>query len=362
MEDVARLAGVSHQTVSRLLNNHPNVSAQTRRRVERAIAELGYRRNTAARSLVTRRSQAIGVLGAGTAQYGPANTLLGVQQAARNEGYSVSMASLSEVTTAGIHDALEHFLLQSVDGIVVIVPHETMLESLHAIALSVPLVAVGFGADEHLTVAAVNQRVGAALAVQHLVNLGHTAIAHVSGPQDWIDAAARTEGWRRTLEQAGLPEGVLIQGDWSAESGYRAGLELAAAGDVTALFAANDQMALGALARVQRGRPARARGHQRGGLRRPAGGGLFRPAADHGEPRLQGARCALHPDAPVRHGQRSFGSGVRPQPQARGPGLHGTAGRLTQASQSRWYQLSASTSRACSRLGSSLRRVQSVAT
>ncbi|MDP9695830.1 UNVERIFIED_ORG: DNA-binding LacI/PurR family transcriptional regulator [Arthrobacter globiformis] len=247
MEDVARLAGVSHQTVSRVLNTHPNVSAQTRRRVERAIAELGYRRNTAARSLVTRRSQAIGVLGAGTAHYGPANTLLGVQQAARNEGYAVSMASLSEVTTAGIHDALEHFLLQSVDGIVVIVPHETMLKSLHTIALSVPLVAVGFGADEHLTVAAVNQRVGAALAVQHLVNLGHTAIAHVSGPQDWIDAAARTEGWRRTLDQAGLPEGVLIQGDWSAESGYRAGLELAAAGNVTALFAANDQMALGAL-------------------------------------------------------------------------------------------------------------------
>ena len=161
MEDVARLAGVSHQTVSRVLNTHPNVSAQTRRRVERAIAELGYRRNTAARSLVTRRSQAIGVLGAGTAHYGPANTLLGVQQAARNEGYAVSMASLSEVTTAGIHDALEHFLLQSVDGIVVIVPHETMLKSLHTIALSVPLVAVGFGADEHLTVAAVNQRVGA---------------------------------------------------------------------------------------------------------------------------------------------------------------------------------------------------------
>jgi DNA-binding LacI/PurR family transcriptional regulator len=157
------------------------------------------------------------------------------------------MASLSEVTAAGIHDALEHFLLQSVDGIVVIVPHETMLESLHTIALSVPLVAVGFGADEHLTVAAVNQRVGAALAVQHLVNLGHTSIAHVSGPQDWIDAAARTEGWRRALHQSGLPAGVLIQGDWSAESGYRAGLELAAAGNVTAMFAANDQMALGAL-------------------------------------------------------------------------------------------------------------------
>ncbi|MCC2661019.1 MAG: LacI family transcriptional regulator, partial [Arthrobacter sp.] len=200
MEDVASLAGVSHQTVSRVLNAHPNVTARTRARVERAIAELGYRPNTAARSLVTRQSLAIGVLAAGTAQYGPANTLLGVQQAARNEGY-----------------------------------------------LAVPLVAVGFSADERLTVVAVNQRAGAALAVEHLVNLGHTAIAHISGPRDWIDAAARADGWRRTLQQAGLRAAALTEGDWSAESGYLAGLELAAAGNVTAVFAANDQMALGAL-------------------------------------------------------------------------------------------------------------------
>ncbi|UVJ39798.1 LacI family DNA-binding transcriptional regulator [Arthrobacter sp. CJ23] len=247
MEDVARLAGVSHQTVSRVLNMHPNVSAQTRQRVELAIAELGYRRNTAARSLVTRRSQTIGVLGAGMAHYGPANTLLGIQQAARDEGYSVSMASLSQVTPAGIHDALERFLLQSVDGIVVIVPHEAMATALRTIDVSVPLVAVGIGADDRLTVAAVDQRAGAVLAVQHLLDLGHTSIAHVSGTLDWLDAAARAEGWRHTLEGAGLQDAVLIRGDWSAESGYRAGLELAATGHVTALFAANDQMALGAL-------------------------------------------------------------------------------------------------------------------
>ena len=247
MEDVARVAGVSHQTVSRVLNSHPNVSPKTRERVEKAIAELGYRRNTAARSLVTRRSQTIGVLGSDMSHYGPSNTLLGVQQAARDQGYFVSMANLSELTPAAIKDALEYFMLQSVDGIVVIVPHETMFEALRTISISVPLVAVGFGVDERLSVAAVNQRMGASLAVQHLVDLGHTAIAHVSGPPDWIDAAARIDGWRRTLAQAGLAEGALIRGDWSAESGYRAGLELAAAHNVTAVFAANDQMALGAL-------------------------------------------------------------------------------------------------------------------
>ena len=247
MEDVAKLAGVSHQTVSRVLNKHPHVSAQTRGRVEKAIADLGYRRNTAARSLVTRRSQTIGVLGSGMSEYGPANVLLGVQQAARHKGYSVSMASLSSVTPAAIRDALEHFMLQSVDGIVVIVPHEAMFRSLRTIRIAVPLVAVGFGVDEGLSVAAVDQRMGASLAVQHLVDLGHTAIAHVSGPPDWIDAAARIDGWRHTLVQAGLPATSLIRGDWSAESGYRAGLELARGRTATALFAANDQMALGAL-------------------------------------------------------------------------------------------------------------------
>ena len=247
MEDVARLAGVSHQTVSRVLNGHPHVSARTRMRVERAITELGYRRNTAARRLVTRRSHAIGVLGAGMGFYGPANTLLGVQQAAREHGYSVSMASLSRVTPSGITDALEHFLLQPADGIVVIAPHQTMLAALRTIAVPVPLVSVGFGAGDRLGDVAVDQGAGAALAVQHLLDLGHTAIAHISGPPDWTDAAARSEGWRRTLDWAGQSGGPLIPGDWSAESGYRAGLQLAAQGNVTAVFAANDQMALGAL-------------------------------------------------------------------------------------------------------------------
>ena len=247
MEDVARLAGVSHQTVSRVLNAYPYVSLRTRKRVEKAIAELGYRRNTAARSLVTRRSQTIGVLSSGMSEYGPANTLLGIQQAARSEGYSVSMASLDEVTPAAIADALEYFMMQAVDGIIVIVPHEMMSESLRTVELSVPLAVVGSCEDERFSGVAVNQWMGARLAVQHLVELGHTAIAHLSGPPGWIDAAARIDGWRYALARAGLPDSALVQGDWSAESGYRAGLKLAACRNVTALFAANDQMALGAL-------------------------------------------------------------------------------------------------------------------
>ncbi|MFW0775529.1 LacI family DNA-binding transcriptional regulator [Paenarthrobacter nitroguajacolicus] len=247
MEDVARVAGVSHQTVSRVLNNHPNVSSKTRERVEQAITELGYRRNTAARSLVTRRSQTIGVLGSEMAQYGPSHTLLGVQQAAREAGYFVSVAGLRYVTPETIKDAMAHFMDQGVDGIVVTVPHPGTFDVLKDITAQVPLVAVGSIGDEHLTGATVDQRKGARLAVEHLLDLGHQRIGHLSGPSDWIDAAARIEGWRDALTRAGVDAVTLIEGDWSAECGYREGLKIAADRSVTALFVANDQMALGVL-------------------------------------------------------------------------------------------------------------------
>ncbi|WGM22803.1 LacI family DNA-binding transcriptional regulator [Paenarthrobacter sp. OM7] len=247
MEDVARVAGVSHQTVSRVLNNHPNVSAKTRERVEQAITELGYRRNTAARSLVTRRSQTIGVLGSEMAQYGPSHTLLGVQQAARDAGYFVSVAALREVTPETIKDAVAHFMDQGVDGIVVTVPHPGTFDVLRDITVPVPLVAVGSVGDEHLSGATVDQRQGAKLAVEHLLELGHQRIGHLSGPADWIDAAARIDGWHEALNEAGREPGSLIEGDWSAECGYREGLKIAADRSLTALFVANDQMALGVL-------------------------------------------------------------------------------------------------------------------
>lgn len=247
MEDVARVAGVSHQTVSRVLNNHPNVSAKTRERVEQAITELGYRRNIAARSLVTRRSQTIGVLGSEMAQYGPSRTLLGVQQAARDAGYFVSVAGLRDVTPETIKDAIAHFMDQSVDGIVVIVPHPGTFEVLHQVTSQLPMVAVGAVGDEELSGATVDQKEGARLAVQHLIELGHSRIGHLSGPTNWIDAAARIEGWKDALAGAGLEPLELIEGDWSAECGYREGLRIAAARSVTALFVANDQMALGVL-------------------------------------------------------------------------------------------------------------------
>ncbi|WP_275777696.1 LacI family DNA-binding transcriptional regulator [Paenarthrobacter sp. Y-19] len=251
MGDVAKMAGVSHQTVSRVLNNHPNVSHNTRQRVEAAIARLGYRRNTAARSLVTRRSRTIGVLACETGQFGPANTLLGVEQAGREAGYFVSIANLREVTSHSINDAMGHFRSQSVDGIVILVPHPDVLAALHDVSVPVPIVAVGAGAGNQLTGASLNQRLGARLAVEHLIGLGHRSIAHISGPTHWIDAAERIEGWREAMDTAGLEASVLLQGAWDAASGYQAGRELIDHDSVTAVFVANDQMAVGVLRALQ---------------------------------------------------------------------------------------------------------------
>lgn len=251
MGDVAKMAGVSHQTVSRVLNNHPNVSVRTKQRVESAIAQLGYRRNTAARSLVTRRSRTIGVLACETGQFGPANTLLGVEQAGREAGYFVSIANLREVTDESVNDAIAHFRNQSVDGIVVLVPHPDVLAALRDVSFSVPIVAVGAGAGNQLTGASLDQRLGARLAVDHLIGLGHRRIAHISGPPHWIDAAERIKGWQESMSKAGLGADVLLQGGWDAASGYRAGLHLIQQHTVTAVFVANDQMAVGVLRAVQ---------------------------------------------------------------------------------------------------------------
>jgi DNA-binding LacI/PurR family transcriptional regulator len=247
LNDVAALAGVSHQTVSRVVNNHPNVSKATRERVEAAISELGYRRNTAARSLVTRRSQTVGVLGSELSQYGPANTILGVEQAARDAGYFVSIAALKTVNRDTISDALRHFQDQSVDGVVVVVPHSETLSALDEMDLDVPVVTVGSLGNEKISGAMVDQKRGAELAVRHLIDQGHSRIAHVSGPLDWIDGAARAEGWRQTLRAAGLEDDLLVHGDWSAGSGYEIGRQLAMERSATAVFVGNDQMALGLL-------------------------------------------------------------------------------------------------------------------
>ncbi|MDX6228613.1 MAG: hypothetical protein QOI76_2003 [Frankiales bacterium] len=245
MADVARLAGVSHQTVSRVLNEHPSVSDSARQRVETAIVQLGYRRNTAARALVTRRTSTLGVVTVDTAQYGPAHTIFGIEEAARRAGYFINFASLREINRPAMRAALDHLIDASVDGIVVIAPVLAAVEAVHGQRLEVPLVMVETSDRTDDISVVVDQVAGARMATRHLLDLGHRTVLHVRGPETWVEADARASGWMAELAQARAVIPDVLTGDWSAASGYAAGLEIARRDDVTAVFAANDQMALG---------------------------------------------------------------------------------------------------------------------
>jgi DNA-binding LacI/PurR family transcriptional regulator len=247
MADVARLAGVSHQTVSRVLNDHPNVRPQTRSRVLAAIAKLDYRPNSAARTLVTRKSQTLGVVSFDTTLYGPASMLHGIEQAARAADYFVSIASLQSINKDALLEAVGRLRDQAVEGIVVIAPQAAVAGALAQAATGVPLVGAACAVVPGVPTVGIDQRAGGALATLHLLELGHRTVHHVAGPLDWPDAVGRLEGWRHELRRAGACVPEPIAGDWSARSGYLAGQRLAADPAVTAVFCANDHMALGLL-------------------------------------------------------------------------------------------------------------------
>lgn len=250
MADVARLAGVSHQTVSRVLNSHPSVTQGTRARVEAAIAQLGYRRNTAARALVTRETSTLGVVSVDTTHYGPASTLFAIEGAARAAGYFVNFVSLREVDRAHMKAALDHLMAASVDGIAVIAPVRAAVEALRGLSTDVPLVEVETSDLYTDGAVVVDQVFGGRAATRHLLDLGHRAVLHVAGPRDWLEAEARARGWRAESAEAGREMRPVLVGDWTARSGYTAGREIAAMvsrGEVSAVFVANDQMALGVL-------------------------------------------------------------------------------------------------------------------
>lgn len=250
MADVARIAGVSHQTVSRVLNHHPNVRPATRDRVLAAIQELGYRRNLSARALVTRRTNTLGVVAFDTTLYGPASTLFGLEQAARDAGYFISIVSLKTINRKTVGEALDYLAAQAVDGLIAIAPQVEAAAAVSALEGTVPVVAVEGGEAGAMPVVAVDQFHGAELATRHLLDLGHRTVWHVAGPDDWLEAEGRKNGWQATLEAAGIELPPAVAGDWSPRSGYEAGRRIAAearAGRATAVFVANDQMALGLL-------------------------------------------------------------------------------------------------------------------
>ena len=245
VRDVAALAGVSRQTVSRVLNEHPEVAEETRRRVLSAMAELGYRMNNAARALGTRRSRTLGVLASNAEQYGPSRSIAAIEASARAAGYWVSAAFAEAGDADAVVAAVDHLIAQGMDGIVVVAPHARTLEALDALRIDVPIVTL-HSSGQGSRGLSVDQAAGARLAVAALADAGHTRIAHLAGPTDWLEAESRADGFAAELAGRGLEAGPVIEGDWSAASGYAATAAIIDAG-VSAVFCANDQMALGLL-------------------------------------------------------------------------------------------------------------------
>jgi DNA-binding LacI/PurR family transcriptional regulator len=238
-----------------VVNDSTQVRPETKQRVLAAMRQLDYRPNPAARALVTGRSGTLGVVSFDTTLYGPASTLFAIEQAAHAAGYFITIVSLLALDRSSVLGAVERLRVQGVDGILVITPQEGGADALVNLPAGVPIVAVEAGRPNSVPLVAVDQFAGAVDATQLLLDLGHRTAWHIAGPRDFLEAQQRIDGWRSTLQAAGAEVPPVVVGDWSPRSGYRLGLQLAKDPDVTAIFVANDQMALGVLRALhERGR------------------------------------------------------------------------------------------------------------
>ncbi|MEU6103699.1 LacI family DNA-binding transcriptional regulator [Streptomyces flaveolus] len=243
--DVARLAGVSQKTVSRVMRGEPHVRPEVREKVLRAARQLRYRPNAAARSLNSGRTGRIGVVAHGARLYGPTTLLVAAESTAHRLGYATIVAHTGEDDGHALATPIERLLEQGVDGIIL---PEDIDEGPLAINVDVPVLTMGrfhsIAAPRRVEAAESADRSGY-VAARHLIELGHTEIRHVTGPERWWATRDRADGWRAALTDAGLPVTGPVEGDWSCESGYAAGLRLAEDTAMTAVFVANDEMAIG---------------------------------------------------------------------------------------------------------------------
>jgi DNA-binding LacI/PurR family transcriptional regulator len=244
--DVARLAGVSHQTVSQVVKAGPNVKAKTRERVEAAIAELHYQPNLAARTLATAKSRRIGALFFDRyEEVGPTRTMQAAVDYARDEGYVVDVVGVDPRNPARVDSALESVLQAGVAGIVVFAPTAEVIQAVHQRKIPVPVTIESEVTSDESEGA--RGALGMRLATEYLADLGHARFAHISGPLTWLPAQDRADQFRTVILERGLSTVIEIEGDWSSRSGYEAGMQLPLDREVTGIVVGNDQMALGLL-------------------------------------------------------------------------------------------------------------------
>ncbi|MET0975782.1 MAG: LacI family DNA-binding transcriptional regulator [Leifsonia sp.] len=247
MADVAREAGVSGQTVSRVSTGRPNVDEATRDRVLAAMSKLGYRPNSAARALRSGHFRTLGVIMFTLSSFGNMRTLDAIAVASAAAGYSITLIPVQQPTQGEVSTAFSRLSEQAVDGVIIIIEAHLLDEVDITLPPGLPVVVVDSSARYQYPVVDNDQAAGARLATEHLLGLGHATVHHISGPLSSYSAERRRRSWADTLATHGCPVPEAIIGDWSTDSGYRAGLDLADDPSVTAIFAANDQMALGVL-------------------------------------------------------------------------------------------------------------------
>ncbi|MEO1439160.1 MAG: substrate-binding domain-containing protein, partial [Chloroflexota bacterium] len=254
IHDVAERAGVSYQTVSRVLNDHPSVAEATRARVNEAIKALNYYPNSAARDLAARQSRLIGVISCNLADYGPTQMLINVEQSARRAGYDLIFANVDPTNRKSTAAAADLIRRWSVAGVIILAPvrsaaYDHMLRQLE----NIPHVQLDVPKTDSPTEPSViiDQFIGIQLVTEHLIGLGHTRIATIAMSDIWFSADARLKGYQATMRDAGLEPLIIGSGDWSSMSGYAVMKAWGSKLDFTALVVANDQMALGAIYALQ---------------------------------------------------------------------------------------------------------------
>ena len=251
ISQVAKEAGVSSQTVSRVINNRQEITPETRQHVQEVIKRLGYQPNAIARSLSLRRSHTLGVVTSGLEYYGPSHILIGVEQGANQEGLSILLNLIHQPENENIGSIVNGLISRQVEGIIWAVPQIGNNRSWFQEVipqLTIPVVFLSTQPGGDLNVVEIDNRSGAYMATEHLLKKGYRKIGLITGPLTWWAASERLRGWQDALTTAGISfsESQIVEGNWSAESGEQ-GLHvlLAKFPDVQAVFASNDQMALG---------------------------------------------------------------------------------------------------------------------
>ena len=247
MADVAERAGVSKQTISRVVNGTGYVAPGTRERVLTAMREVGYKPNSAARALVTGRSRSVGVIGFDTTAYAPTSILLGFERAARDEGYLVIGARRQALDASTVGEAIGVLQRHRVEGILLHTGQRELPPAVYELADDTPTVTFLDMSSSAVSTVAVDQRIGTTQATRLLADLGHRGIAHLAGPQESLLARQRLEAWRDELQRSGLRVPEPLEGDFSAQSGLTLGRQFAADPEITAILAGNDAMAIGVL-------------------------------------------------------------------------------------------------------------------